>query len=102
MSNRLIISELSYLEDITRETSVIAGYAFVNTFTTTGTGFSGANAVALALGAQTSTNTQTFAKVQSYGNFSFSYADATASAFAQTGYNSDRAWSSSTSLSFSS
>ncbi len=102
MSTGLIISDLSYLEEVFGESSIVAGYAFVSTYTTTGTGFSGANAAALALGAQTNTNTQTLTKVQSYDNFSFSYADATASAFARTGYSSDRAWSSSTSLSFSS
>lgn len=102
MSSQLLIQDLSYLRDASESGAIVAGYVFVYTGTNAGSGYADAGALAYASGQQTATNTQTKALTQYYGSFTYSQADSLASAYAKTGTSSERAWSTSTSLSFSS
>lgn len=102
MSCDLVIQDLSYLSEVSENCQLVAGSAFAYASTSAGTGYADATALAFARGQKTITNTQTKALTQYYGSFTFSYGDALASAYAKDGSSSQRAWHSSTSLSFSS
>lgn len=102
MKYNLAIEDLSYVQSIPESSVILAGTAVAETVTKTGSGFAVAGAAALATGQVTRTNTNTLASVQYYGDLTTSYADAFADAYARTGYNTERASSYSTSMSFNS
>ncbi len=85
MNNRLIIKELSCLEEISASTVMGSGdvIAIARTVATTVPGSANAGAVTFAAGQMNATKTQTHAKIGS----GFSLADANASAFARSGKN---------------
>lgn len=100
MKNFLIISDLSHLQPI-KDSSVVVGGVYADTFTLTSTNpeFATADAGAVAIGETTYTNTQTKTTVTKRGIFDYLRADATAIAFAMTGNKIAISWMSSTSIS---
>ncbi|WP_154655810.1 hypothetical protein [Fortiea contorta] len=81
MRNRLIIGELSYLQEVTEETLVGGAVAITGTMTTATPVSASASAIALANGQYVTSATQT----QVITGSRFSAGNATAAAFAVTG-----------------
>ncbi len=85
----LIISDLSYLQPIKEESSIVVGggNVYAGTFATTTVGFGSAIAVAggLAIGDETYTSTVSNTTVKDWGSLEYSRAYATATAYARTG-----------------
>lgn len=106
MKNRLIIDNLSYLDDLVDGNKLIAGQtqAITSTLTTAGNGYATSGAAAVALGQITSTDAQTLSKVLFYGDVTIGLADARARAIATTGSNiaTSSSLSTYTSISFTS
>ena len=100
MKNCLVISDLSYLQDI-NDSAITGGYVSANGFTSTQTDLWSAEAVAgaFAVGDRTYTKTKTNAVTKNFGSVNYSSANATAMSYAYSDNQTASYWSSDSSTS---
>lgn len=88
LRNRLIISDLNYLQHITETNAVVGCGVYADTVTTTktGKGYATSDAGAIAIGDITYTEVRTLTDVKKIGIATLSKADSSAKAYAKSGY----------------
>ncbi|MBD2212426.1 TonB-dependent receptor [Nostoc linckia FACHB-104] len=100
MRKLLIISDLSYLQPLNESSPVVGGYVYAVTVTGTSANSGSATAVAgaVAIGDNTYTNTVANTTVKNWGSAESTRADAQAIAYGNTGNQTAKSWSKSTSI----